>query len=171
MDSFVVTHLLNAGDILALSDYVCSTGIQISEQVDVSIVKDVRNHTRKKIIKTVVVGDEASVECLKSYEIYADFLLLDTQKGGYVGGTGETSDWKICSEMAALSQKPVYLAGGLTPENVELGILTVRPAGVDVSTGISTYSANYLRKDRKDPEKIRSFVNKARAAGSQMARV
>lgn len=158
IDTFIVTHLLNAQDILDLANYVDSSGIQISEELDASIIQEVRQRTNKKIIKTVVVRDQFSIDVLKSYEPYADFILLDTVSVGYVGGTGRTSDWNLCRKLVAASTKPVYLAGGLTPENVELGIKTVRPSGVDVSTGVSTYSDAYLRKDRKCSSKIKSFI-------------
>lgn len=162
IDTYIVTHLLNAHDILDLAHYVNSSGIQISEELDVSIVREVRERTHKKIIKTVVVRDSSSIDILKSYEHYADYILLDTLSAGYVGGTGKTSDWDLCRQLVKSSNKPVFLAGGLTPENVALGIQTVGADGVDVSTGVSTYSESYLRKDRKCPNKIRSFIQNAR---------
>lgn len=162
IDTFIVTHLLNAKEILDLANYVESSGIQISEEVDVAIVREIRENTNKKIIKTVVVRDQTSLQSLKNYEPYADFILLDTISSGYVGGTGKTSDWKLCQQLVAAATKPVYLAGGLTPENVERGIQTVRPAGVDISTGVSTYSDSYLRKDRKCPNKIKAFIQKVK---------
>ena len=162
VDSFVVTHLLHAEDIIDLADYVKATGIQISEELDVSVVKAVRNNVNKKIIKTVVARDIHSITVLQNYEPYADFILLDTERAGYVGGTGQTSDWQLCKQLVEAAKKPVYLAGGLTPDNVVQGITAVRPAGVDVSTGISTYSEQYLKKDRKCPKKINSFITQVR---------
>lgn len=158
VDTFIVTHLLEAEGILALAEYAQSSGIQISEPIDVSVVKKVREGTSRKIIKTVTVRGEKSFEDLKKYSPYADFILLDTQVAGYVGGTGVTSDWSLCQKLIEASLNPVYLAGGLTPENVEDAIEKTRPAGVDVSTGISTYSEGYLRKDRKSLEKMKNFV-------------
>jgi phosphoribosylanthranilate isomerase len=149
---------MNAKDILDLANYVESSGIQISEELDVSIVHEVRKNTKKKIIKTVVVKNESSVDRLKAYEPYVDYILLDTISSGYVGGTGKTSDWNLCRQLVLEASKPVYLAGGLTPENVVLGMQTVKPAGVDISTGVSTYSESYLRKDRKCPSKINAFI-------------
>ena len=163
VDSFIVTHLLNADDILDLSNYVRSSGIQISEEIDVSIVKEIRSRSHKKIIKTVVVRDESCIQKLKEYEPYCDYLLLDTVSAGYVGGTGRTNDWDLCKQMVAAASKPVYLAGGLTPENVELGMDTVRPQGVDVATGVSVFSDEYPGKDRKCPLRIKSFIQKAHA--------
>jgi phosphoribosylanthranilate isomerase len=164
IDTFIVTHLLNAADILDLAIYVGSSGIQISEEVDVSILRNIRESTKKKIIKTVVVRDQSSIDVLKSYEPYVDFILLDTISGGYIGGSGMTNDWELCRKLIMSARKPVYLAGGLTPENVARAIKTVSPAGVDVATGVSTYTETYLRKDRKCPNKINTFIRNTKKA-------
>ena len=79
VDSFLVTHLLNADDILALANYIQSTGIQISEDIDIEEVIKVRNNTTRKIIKTVVTTDLKAKEKLKLYEPYCDFFLLDSE--------------------------------------------------------------------------------------------
>lgn len=162
VETFIVTHLLNADDILSLASYVNSSGIQISEPLDISVVREVRESTDRKIIKTVEVKNESSIDVLRGYEPYADYILLDTVSAGYVGGTGITSDWQLCRKLTEVATKPVFLAGGLTPENVINGIQTVKPQGVDVSTGVSTYSDAYLRKDRKCQNKISAFIQNAR---------
>lgn len=163
VDSFLVTHLLTANEIVALADYINCTGIQVSEDVGVEVMKELRERTDRKIIKTVVVDDEKlSLERLAAYEPYCDYILLDTRHGGYTGGTGVTNDWDLCSKMIKSAQKPVYIAGGLTPENLLEAMQKTNPQGVDVSTGVSTYSVEYLRKDRKDDEKIEKFINLAK---------
>src|SRR4030095_13981872 len=162
VDTFVVTHLKEPEDILALAEYVCSSGCQISEDTGIEKGRAVRERTGRKIIKTVVVRDAVSVDKLKAYEPFCDYTLLDSQVAGYVGGAGATSDWKLCKHMIQAAGKPVYLAGGLSPENLIEAIRLTEPHGVDVSTGVSTYSESFLRKDRKDPEKIRAFVALAR---------
>lgn len=163
VDSYVVTHLLNAADIIALADYVGSTGIQVSEDVGVPFLSEVRKGTKKKIIKTVTVKDQSSFDKLQGYAPLCDHILLDSQVAGYTGGTGVTSDWNLARELIKASKTPVYLAGGLSPANVEEAIRTTEPAGVDVSTGVSTYCPEYLRKDRKDPAKIEKFISLARS--------
>jgi len=163
IDTFMVTHLTEVRDILDLSNYVNSTGIQISEDIGLKKLKEIRSLTKKKIIKTVVVNDQAK-DKLKEVEPYCDFILLDTRFGGYTGGTGVTNNWETCKELVKFSKKPVYLAGGLTPENVLDAINKVKPHGVDVSTGVSTYSDNYLRKDRKDEMKIKRFIELSKNA-------
>lgn len=162
VDSFVVTHLTEVNDILALADYVNSTGIQVSEDIGLQKLIALRNMTKKKIIKTIVVGDNA-FEDLEKYQDYCDYILLDTRFGGYTGGTGVTNDWNKCSRLVKASKKPVFLAGGLNIDNLRDALKTVEPAGADVSTGISTYSEDYLRKDRKDPEKIHTFIDIAKS--------
>lgn len=159
VDSFIVTHLKEVDDIIALAEYVNSTGIQVSEDIGVEKLKQLRQRTKKKIIKTVVVKDESSIEKLKSFEPYCDFILLDSMVGGYVGGTGSTNDWELCKNLIDAADKPVFIAGGLTPENVEGAIKKTSPQGTDVSTGVSTYSEKYLRKDRKDENKIKKFID------------
>ncbi len=74
--------------------------------------------------------------------------LLDKSLKGALGGTGHTFDWGIASEIAR--RHPVFLAGGLAPENVRQAINTVRPWGVDVSTGVETDGV-------KDTAKIAAF--------------
>src|SRR5690606_28479039 len=67
---------------------------------------------------------------------FAIGLLLDSAHGPYRGGSGTTFDWAVARETAA--QFPVLLAGGLTPENAGDAVRTVRPWGVDVSSGTET---------------------------------
>jgi phosphoribosylanthranilate isomerase len=80
-------------------------------------------------------------------------VMLDSTKDGALGGTGKTFDWAIAAGVA--NAMPVWLAGGLTPENVGEAIARVRPWCVDVSTGVETEGA-------KDYEKIRRFIAAAR---------
>lgn len=159
VDSFLVTHLFNAEDILALANYIQSTGIQISEDIDIEEVKKVRSGTDKKIIKTIVTTDLKAKEKLKLYEEYCDYFLLDSRDSGYTGGTGKENNWAMCKELIDLTVKPVFIAGGLNPDNIRRAIGETCPYGVDVLTGISCYSESYLRKDRKDHKKIEKFIN------------
>ena len=81
--------------------------------------------------------------------------LLDTGGTVVAGGTGCTFDWSIARKVAV--RYPVMVAGGLTPDNVAELVRSVRPYGVDVSSGVE-------RDGIKDTELIRAFVAAARRA-------
>lgn len=82
-------------------------------------------------------------------------LLLDTYVPGQAGGTSKTFDWALAEEAAR--QRPIILAGGLTPENVAEAVRQVRPHGVDVSSGVER------RPGRKDHEKLERFIRRAKS--------
>lgn len=92
-----------------------------------------------------------------SLEKVVDYLLLDTKIGEWRGVTGRTHNWDISREIVRRYSKPVILAGGLTPENVVKALEKVRPAGVDACTGLDLYPG------KKDPEKVKRFVEVVRA--------
>ena len=83
-------------------------------------------------------------------------VTLDRKVDGLQGGTGERFDWELARALSAEGH-PFLLAGGLTPDNVGGAVSSVRPWGVDVSTGVETGGV-------KDHGKIRAFVSAARAA-------
>lgn len=87
-------------------------------------------------------------------------LLLDTYMPSLVGGTGRTFPWE---QIPAGLERPVILAGGLTPENVGQAIDAVRPFAVDVSSGVES------RGGIKDAEKVHRFLAAVRAADARHA--
>jgi phosphoribosylanthranilate isomerase len=95
-------------------------------------------------------------ETLEQIPKYAtDAYLLDAYSSTTLGGTGEKFNWDLAVEAQKFG-KPIFLAGGLTAENVAGAIRKVRPFGVDVSSGVE--SAPGL----KDHDKIRAFIAAAR---------
>lgn len=81
-------------------------------------------------------------------------FLIDAFSEQAYGGTGQTVDWTLAAEAARSA--PIILAGGLTPENVFSAIQQVRPYGVDVSSGVEA------RPGKKDPAKVKAFIEAAR---------
>lgn len=84
-------------------------------------------------------------------------LLVDAFTPGAYGGTGQRADWDLAARLAADTPR-LLLAGGLTPENVADAVRTVRPWGVDVSSGVE------IEPGRKDADKLRRFIQTAKAA-------
>jgi phosphoribosylanthranilate isomerase len=90
--------------------------------------------------------------------------LLDAFAPGVYGGTGKTANWdKMRDFRQSADDVPVVLAGGLTPENVAAAIALVRPAAVDVASGVE------MAPGRKDAVRMREFVAAARRAWQDLA--
>ncbi|MCB2189219.1 MAG: phosphoribosylanthranilate isomerase [Deltaproteobacteria bacterium] len=81
-------------------------------------------------------------------------VLLDTYQPGQAGGTGQSFDWGLARELAA--QRPVILAGGLGPHNVQMAISAARPYAVDVASGVEA------EPGKKDHDKLREFLRRAK---------
>lgn len=96
---------------------------------------------------------------------WVDMYITDTFNPvtGAEGATGLVHDWEISADLVQRSPRPVMLAGGLTPDNVDTAIRKVRPAAVDAHTGLEDTAG------RKDPAKVQRFVAHARHAFAQLA--
>ena len=109
-----------------------------------------------KTIKAVRVLGGFQPHSINRYP--TSMILLDKGLAGSYGGTGKTFDWSLAAECARL--RPIILAGGLTAENVGAAISTVRPAAIDVCSGVEA------EPGRKDLNKLRSFMLAAAKANA-----
>ncbi|MEM7239937.1 MAG: phosphoribosylanthranilate isomerase [Pseudomonadota bacterium] len=91
-------------------------------------------------IQVVHVEGRSAIDLVREYSPVVDAIILDSGQPstGRLGGTGKTHDWNISRECVDAASTPVFLAGGLTPDNVAEAIARVRPDGVDICSGIST---------------------------------
>ena len=90
-------------------------------------------------------------------EFKTDAWLLDAYSAGKPGGTGEKFNWDLAIEARKLG-RPIFLAGGLTPENVAEAVRHVEPYAVDVSSGVEASPG------KKDHGKVKAFIDAAKAA-------
>ena len=104
-------------------------------------------------LKALRVRDEESLQTLENFQ--TDAFLLDACSKTGLGGTGETFNWDLAITARKFA-KPIFLAGGLTPENVEEAVRKVRPFAVDVSSGVESAPG------KKDPAKVVAFISAAR---------
>lgn len=161
----IVTHLTDTGEILEIIDAVRSVGVntlQLHGDNTPDDITTIRNAVpRLKIIKAINVVDERSIDEAGKYVDLVDALALDTlnKATGQVGGSGKTHDWSISAEIVGRYDKPVILAGGLNPDNVEEAIKTVKPYAVDVNSGVKG------NEGFKDEVKMRSFIELAKGFG------
>ena len=95
-----------------------------------------------KVVQVVHVTGPASVDEAVEAAQDADAILLDSGNPAAgvkeLGGTGRRHDWALSARIVARVSRPVFLAGGLTPENAEEAIRTVRPWALDVCSGVRT---------------------------------
>ncbi len=147
-------------------------GAQLHGELDFSLAGKLRRHFGSAffLIQTLhwdINSDPARAEDRLRNELRAvarhtdiDAILLDTRTATASGGTGKTLDWSCAADvLAAEAGHPrIILAGGLHPGNVREAILTLRPWGVNVSSGVE------IRPGRKHPEIVSNFVRAARSA-------
>ncbi|MEK6713465.1 MAG: phosphoribosylanthranilate isomerase [Nitrospirota bacterium] len=107
---------------------------------------------REKVIKAIRIKDEESISEMQMYDV--DTFLLDTYLDCAKGGTGKTFNWKY-AEMAKGNGR-IILSGGLNPSNIGDAVRTLKPYGVDVSSGVE------ISPGKKDHVKIREFVREAK---------
>ena len=106
-------------------------------------------------LKAFRVRDAESLAALPAYATM-DGYLLDAYSPSGLGGTGEQFNWELAISAKQFG-KPIFLAGGLTPENVADAVRRVEPFGVDVSSGVETSPG------KKDAAKVRAFIAAAKA--------
>jgi phosphoribosylanthranilate isomerase len=87
-----------------------------------------------EVIKALRVRTLADLNQVKQYHSSIDTLLLDAYHPGLLGGTGKTLDWQSLATFQF--QLPWFLAGGLTPANIQEALSRVQPSGIDLSSGV-----------------------------------
>ncbi len=114
---------------------------QLHGSEDAAYIRRLRQLTQKPLIQAFRIETPADVAAAQASP--ADYVLLDSG----AGGTGTSFDWSLLKNI----QRPYFLAGGLTPENVGGAVAALHPYAVDVSSGIETDGT-------KDKEKMTQFV-------------
>ncbi|MFA5858089.1 MAG: phosphoribosylanthranilate isomerase [Elusimicrobiota bacterium] len=121
-------------------EYVKTLGEQISVVAPgVEVIKAFR-----------VQGDEV-ITSMEQYKPYVKYFLLDAYVPGVEGGTGEVFNWDIAVK-AKILEVPIFLAGGLNPDNVAAAVEKVDPFAVDVASGVERLPR------RKDYDKLKQFI-------------
>lgn len=108
------------------------------------------------VIKAIRVKSLDNMDMIKNYWGKVSAFLLDTYSPQTYGGTGQLFNWEIALEAKQFGR--IILAGGLSPENVEQAVRYVKPYAIDVSSGVEE------EKGKKDLEKMKQFIEKAKCA-------
>lgn len=139
------------------------TGVQLHSNMGPELPRQLREALGPglRILRVVHYGPEAPAQAASyATEAHVDAVLVDSRTATAVGGTGIAFDWNEARRtvFGGDSAAKLIAAGGLNPENVAEAITTLRPWGVDVASGVEAAPG------RKDPDKVRAFMERARAA-------
>ena len=159
--TFLLTCQQDADAIIAQQRHCRVNTLQLVDRLLAGTYKDLRNALPGiKIVQVVHVTGEESVAEVDNVAPHVDAILLDSGnpalKVKELGGTGRIHDWRLSRKIRECIGIPLYLAGGLKPENVADAIRQVGPFGLDVCNGVRT-------DGKLDESKLAAFFNAIRA--------
>lgn len=143
VDTFLLTSRTTAADIADHVRYCGCTTVQVVQHISpaesqklAALIPSVRR------VQVIHVEDEDALTLIDDYQPHIHAFLLDSGRPNEAvpefGGTGRAHDWKISARFVQQAQKPVFLAGGLNPENVREAVTVVAPFGLDLCSGVRT---------------------------------
>jgi phosphoribosylanthranilate isomerase len=150
-----ISHAVDSGGL---------TGVQLHFAASPELTANVRDRfgPRLRIVRTVhfTVGEPAPLLHALDDDENIDAILVDSRTTTAAGGTGVSFDWDMAATtlFKSAATRNRIAAGGLTPDNVAEAIRILKPWGVDVASGVEASPG------RKDPAKLRAFIENARAA-------
>lgn len=161
--TFLLTSHQNAVDIIAQHRAVRTSTIQLVDRLEIGTYQELRDGLPGiKLVQVIHVTGPGSVTEAVAVAPEVDALLLDSGRPNLpvkeLGGTGRRHDWSLSRQIRDASPKPVFLAGGLNPDNAAEAIEEVGPFGLDLCSGVRTGG-------QLDPEKLRRFMRGAGVRG------
>lgn len=165
----LITYLDKADEIIEFCDFLNVKIVQLHGKISKEeLVKTKTLRPDIEVIKSLVVAQNnygILEEMVNTLSPWIDAYITDTfdPVTGAEGATGKTHDWSISRKIVEISPRPVIIAGGLNPSNVKKAILEIRPAGVDVHTGIEA------KDGRKDIDMVRKFIYESKEGFARIA--
>ncbi len=159
--SFLLTSEQSAASIVRHLQKVHTNTVQIVDELAEGKYHEIRSAIPAiRIVQVIHVIDGSSIEEAIRIGPHVDALLLDSGNPRALvktlGGTGNTHNWSVSSQIVRSVQVPVFLAGGLHAGNVRDAIAEVQPFAVDVCSGVRTHG-------NLDPDKLEKFINAVNA--------
>jgi phosphoribosylanthranilate isomerase len=164
VSTFLLTCRLDAGGIAEQVRRTRVSTVQVCDRPQPGTVAALhRALPALKVVQVVHVTGTGSVAEAEAAAADADAVLLDSgnpeARVKELGGTGRRHDWTLSADIVARVRRPVFLAGGLTPDNAAEAIRAVRPWGLDVCSGVRS-------EGRLDADKLARFFAAVRAASA-----
>lgn len=155
VSTFLLTSETSADKIVEHHSRTHTSAIQIVDEVETDVYASIRKALPSvKIVQVAHVTGEESIDKAVMISENVDLILLDSGNPNLkikeLGGTGRTHNWKISRKIVEQSITPVFLAGGLNPDNIKRAVEEVNPFGVDVCSGVRT-------DGNLDPYKLETF--------------
>ena len=156
-ETFLLTALTRAGDISAQHARLNTTTLQLVDHVRHGELRELRRlRPGVRLVQVIHVTSDASVGEALAVAPLVDALLLDSGNPNLavkeLGGTGRVHDWSLSRRIRdAVHPLPLYLAGGLRPDNVGAAIAAVQPYGLDLCSGVRS-------EGRLDAAKLAAFM-------------
>ena len=143
IDTFLLTSKQSADEIINQHKRCQTTTIQFVDSTKPAVYEKLHWEIPEiKFIQVIHVHNQNSVEEAKQIAPYVDALLLDsgnpTLSVKELGGTGRMHNWDLSRQICKSVNLPVYLAGGLNPQNVKEAIEKVKPYGLDICSALRT---------------------------------
>ncbi|MSU23299.1 MAG: phosphoribosylanthranilate isomerase [Opitutus sp.] len=153
--TFLLTSLTDTASIIAQHHRCRTSTIQLVDALTRGTPADLRRALPGiRLVQVIHVLDDASVAKALAAAPHVDALLLDSGNPNLavkeLGGTGRTHNWALSRRIVEGSSRPVFLAGGLRPDNVAAAWAAVRPWGFDICSGVRT-------NDYHDEQKLTAF--------------
>lgn len=158
ISTFLLTSETSAQKIIEHYKKVRTTTIQIVDELSSGSYLEIRKALPDvELVQVIHVIDENSVKQAIDAAKHVDIILLDSGNPHLeikeLGGTGKTHNWDLSRKIRDSIDKPLFLAGGLTPENVQQAIQMVQPYGLDLCSGVRTHG-------QLDEIKLKAFFDK-----------
>lgn len=156
--TFLLTSRQTVKEIIEQHKRCGTNTIQIVDRLIEGTHEELKNELPGiNIVQVIHVNDENSIEEAVRDSKFVDFILLDSGnqklKIKELGGTGRTHDWTISRKIVEAVDVPVFLAGGINPDNIKEAVEFVKPFGIDLCSGVRT-------NGRLDENKLKQlFVN------------
>jgi len=158
--TFLLTSETDADQIIAHQQRVNTNTVQLVDALRLGTYGQIRAALPGiRLVQVIHVIDQSSVAEALHIAPHVDALLLDsgnpTLAVKELGGTGRVHDWALSQQIREQSPVPIFLAGGLRPDNVRQAIETVQPFGLDLCSGVRT-------NGQLDPVKLEAFMAQVR---------
>ncbi len=155
-DSFLLTSRTDAMAIIEQARALNPRTLQLVDTVAPNDLAELRRALPgTRLVQVLHVVDDGVLDQARAVAPLVDAILLDSGNPNAavkeLGGTGRTHDWSLSRRLVEAVARPVYLAGGLRPDNVARAVAAVEPYGVDVCSGVRSGG-------KLDPAKLTAFV-------------